>query len=217
MTSSGQATNGPASSVSADANYNGFLPNTFVDATTQASMFEYFTFTGPISQIFKIVVTANATVSSGSQDPFLGFRTDGTLDLGPVDIFGQVLGVLAGGEDVLLPTDASRTLTATFLGSDLNGLNILYFSLFARAEVAGDTGPVDLDPIAFASLTIDNPQISFYDANNTDISGLFSVTYDPGPAPTTVPEPASLTLLATGFAGVAGVVRRKRRAALGSN
>ena len=157
MTASGQATNGPASSVSANATFNGFLPNQFVDASAQASMFEYFSFTGPISQIFKIVVTANATVSSGSQDPDLAFRTDGTLDLGPVDIFGQVLSVLSGGEDVLLPTDPSRTLTATFLGSDLNGLNILYFSLFARAEVAGDTGPVNLDPTAFASLLIDNP------------------------------------------------------------
>ena len=34
---------------------------------------------------------------------------------------------------------------------------------------------------------------------------------------TSTPEPASLTLLATGLAGVAGVARRKWRATLGSN
>ena len=56
---------------------------------------------------------------------------------------------------------------------------------------------------------------SAFDDQGNDITNTTTVTYQP--PVNTLPEPTSLTLLATGLAGVASVARRKWRAALGSN
>lgn len=234
---------GPFSTASSTANFSGALPGLSGDdpahADASATLLQYLTFTGPTDEIFKIVITADAYAIVTNDDPtHIAVQSTATLEAGAIDEFGQLPD--SPTQDVFsqsLAGDGTHALSTTVLwdqavnadclannDGDPNICNRLYFSFFTQSQVAASAaGLPALDPGASAFMAMLNPTVTIYvgDANSNHVAedGLFKIAYTPQGSPpvTATPEPASLTLLATGLASVAGVVRRKRRAALGSN
>ena len=77
-------------------------------------------------------------------------------------------------------------------------------SRFVNASNNGHAGPV------FASAAATLPTLAIYDEAGTDITDQFEVDYQ-SRAVTATPEPATMALVATGLAGLAGATRRRSK------
>ena len=208
--------------VDASSLFSGTLPvGETLSADTQGSIFQFFTLGGiDPTTIFKIVVQAATTMTAVASDQ-TSQLVEAELDLGTVDAFGnpndlgisafrQALFSAAGGMN---PANANQSLTTTLFQSDIGSNSTFYFALFAKSTSQGFGGTPGLG--AWGSSSIFNPTIQVYLSNN-QLATNYTISYNPAPAApiTSTPEPASLTLMATGLAAVTGAARRKRRVAL---
>jgi hypothetical protein len=191
----------PGAGIQTSAHVNGNV-NPFAIADGSASYHQYITSGGaPLSNIFRIMLASAVTLNIDAG----GTTAEADMSVGPADspLNPSIL------RTSFVTDPGSFSLQNYIYGAELGGGDTFFFMLYAHAGAGTAT------PGAFnegASVLFPAPTITLYDQNNVDITTQYTLTYDPDLAPVSaVPEPASLTLLATGLAGVAGAARRKRR------
>jgi hypothetical protein len=167
---------------------------------------------GPLTNIFRIAANAHIVMSalgfnsSMASDFFIssvdidgnpGFRTGG-------DVFNSILGDISGPVDYV-------TTGGEIFGAQLGPLNA--FSIYMQL-----TGAIRAMPPANSTYSvfgsISTPTIAAFDEAGNDITDHYTFNFVSSPV-TATPEPATLALMATGFAGLGGLARRRKKQSVG--
>lgn len=209
-TANAVSTAGRGGSTSATSTFSGTQPQPFIVTDANASYTQYVTITGnPITDIYRIMLRSAVAEVITSNVPNITSAAAVSMEVGVVHDPGAPIPDPSAGAVV---NDPSVTFIERFIdGASLGSSNTIFFQLFAQATL----GLIDTDQsgTSIVSAIIFDPTITILDSDLNDITARYTLVYDPDAPPlSAVPEPASLTLIATGFAGVAGAMRRRRKA-----
>jgi hypothetical protein len=207
MTASAAITPGGSSSVFTQVSFTGSPGvNDYVDAESRATLEEQVWFTGGNpNDIFSFAVSGLFHFTEFKNPP----------PFGTAQSFVHLeLGTVYGGLDHTAVSNSYGAPDQTFnLAMQanpyfLNPPEAFFFRLQSESIVVGGIGGNwDL----LASSLVD-AFVTFYDEAGNDITGNYTLTYIPGSAVVTTPEPATFTTMLTGLLGVVGFVSRRRRA-----
>jgi len=152
-------------------------------------------------------ITYNVTLTDSSDTNFSGTLTV-TFSVAPAATFTDVHGTVTAMSILLNNGD---TFNLTDSGVTFSFFGFSSFSPITIWDITfSDTkGSVSPNRIEFAST---GTYIVYYNNDLSNSSGVFGAVSTANTTSSTVPEPTSLVLLGTGFAGVAGGYFRKRRA-----
>jgi hypothetical protein len=207
MTASAAITpGGPTGSVFTQASFSGdAATNGFVDVESLASLEEEVWFTGGNpNDIFSFAVSGSLHFTLLKSAPSFSTFSFVHLELGTVD-GGQhhtVAGTSYGAPD--------ETFNFAIQANPyfLDPPEAFFFRLQSESSaVAGIGGNWDLLASSLA-----DPFVTFYDEAGNDITGNYTLSYNPAPFVVATPEPATFATTLTGLLGVVGFVNRRRRA-----
>jgi hypothetical protein len=134
------------------------------------------------------------------------------------------VGVVSGGQDYQLGAAGYSTSDDTFNVTINNNNPFSNTPYWVRPEgfffrLQSETIVLASSSLVFCPCSLDvaassfaDPFVTFYDAAGNDITGNYTVSYNPAPFVVATPEPATFATTLTGLLGVVGFVNRRKLA-----